>query len=191
MSSDILLQELEKTLEGVEPGYLTKKVPSVSSADEVNSLLVKEQVRLSSLRRQQDLALKLAADLPARIAKIEAEAKSVEESSKALLAEEKAREQKLRDARKKREEIESEMRGISRKLQEKRVSDSISNLQKDQLWSLISRVVDVRKSLVSALDHYNQRSLKDESDFEYLRARIERNEELIQEIESKLTLIGQ
>ena len=191
MSSDILLQELEKTLEGVEPGYLTKKVPSVSSADDLNSLLLKEQVRLASLRRQQDLAVKLAADLPDRIAKIEAEAKSVEEASTQLLAEEKTRQRKLEEMRTKREKIEVEMRDISRKLKEKRVSDSISNLQKDQLWSLISRVVDVRKSLVSALDQFNQRSLKDESDFEYLRARIERNEELIQEIESKLTLIGQ
>ena len=187
MSSDILLEELSQTIKDVKPKYLTEKLSSITS-DELNALLVKEQVRLASLGRQQELALKLASELPGRLAKLETEAKTVEQLAKSLQADEMSRLSRIAELKTKQSELAKQLTSISQSLTEKRELDAISNFQKHELWTLISQVVDLRRGLVSTTSH--MRSMKEEADFEYLASRIESNDRLIKDIEYRLSCIS-
>ena len=187
MSSDILLQELTLTVQEVTPHYLTDKLSSLTS-DGLNALLVKEQVRLASLGRQQELALKLASEMPGRMDKLETDAKSLAQLSKSLETEEVSRLIRIANLKTKQSELTSQIASISQSLTEKRELDAISNFQKNELWTLIGQVVEVRRGLLTTTSQ--MRSMKEEADFEYLASRIEANDRLIKDIEYRLSSIS-
>lgn len=186
MSSDILLEEVNATVRDISNQFLSSKLSASSTVDDLNSLLVKEQVRLASLRRQQDLAAKLAKDLPDRITKIEVEAAELEKLNKALIAEENQRQIKLKQLVSRQEELGKLVEIVSDQINKSRESEALSFFQKNNLWFLISRVVELRKALVVGTEAGSSSSIKEEADFEYLSSRIEQNDRLIRQIEDGL-----
>jgi hypothetical protein len=186
MSSDTLLEEVNETVKDIKKKFLSSKLSESSSVDDLNSLLVKEQVRLGSLRRQQELAMKLASDLPDRIEKIEEESKELEKLNRDLLEQEILRKKRIEEIKNRQNELIENVEKILKLIQQSREYESISLFKKNNLWFLISRVVDLRKSLLT--NHSSSmKSLKDEADYDLLSHKIEHNDRLIREIENKLS----
>ena len=188
MSSDILLEEVNATVKDLVGGkkFMTAKLSGEKTTkDELQALIVKEKVRLASLRRQQDLAIKLANELPERIEKIEKTSTELRDSVSSLSRQEEAQKAAVAKIKAKQAELEQTVAKIAKLITESREEDAIRKFQKDNLWYLIGRVVEARKAMAAG-SRPPTASWKEEADFDHLSARIEHNDKLIREIESLL-----
>jgi hypothetical protein len=179
MSSDLLLEQVENT---VKESFLDSK--NIGSLEEVHRMIAKEQVRLASLRRQQELAIKLASELPDRISRAESKIAELERSGRELITQDKARRSEIEKLKNRQTQLLQQVEDICKQIVDNREATALKNFQKDNLWFLISQVVDLRKNLVNAKQ--SPKLAPSTGDFEYLSSLIERNDKLIREIESLL-----
>ena len=182
MSSQILLEEITSTLRPVieKPKLFTS---GPKEKDKIEGLIVTEQVRLASLRRQQELVAKLADELPGRISQIAQEAGELERQNAALRREEEARMKIISSLRVKNQNLEIEFKRVANALRLKRESESVAIFQKEKIYETISRIVDVRKSLAG---RFTKPVPTKGDDVSYLSLRIEQNDALLKEIDARL-----
>ena len=185
MSSEVLLEEIIATVKPV----VEKKnfLSSSKSKDKIEGLLVTEQVRLASLRRQQELVSKLASELPARIAQMETEAGQLARESEELKRAETERAKRISDLKLARDRLEIEFKRIAAQLKQKRENEAVAVFQKEKIYETISRVVEVRKSLAGRF--VKAVGSKQDDDARYLSLRIEQNDALLKEIDERLSEI--
>lgn len=184
MSSETLLEEIKSTLAPVQPGYLTKH--TAATEEKLNSLIVAEQVRISSLKRQNELVNKLAKELPARVSGVDKEIQQAIVNREELEKLEKSRNSDIQKITARKLVLEKQFKEVTAALRAKRQDEAAALFQKDQVWELITRVVDLRKQVT----RYCLKSPSEKAsatDMAYLSMRIDKNDALLKEIESRLS----
>lgn len=181
MSSDILLEEVTETVKSLQSSPFG--TDAVKSKDELQSLIVKQQVRLAALRRQQELAIKLRNELPERIEKIEKKSSEIQESIVQLARQEESQKAAIANIKARQAELGKQVMDIANLIAQSREQTALEKFHKDNCWYLIGRVVEMRKDIAASSRPGTESR---EGDFDYLTSRIEHNEKLIREIESLL-----
>lgn len=184
MSSETLLEEIKSTLVPVQSGYMTKH--KSATGEKLNSLIVAEQVRISSLKRQNELVNKLAKELPARVSAVDKEVSQAIGHREELEKLEKSRNSEIQKITARKQVLEKQFKEVNAALRARREDEAAALFQKDQVWELITRVVDLRKQVT----RYCLKSPSEKasaSDMAYLSMRIDENDALLKEIESRLS----
>jgi hypothetical protein len=193
MSSDILLEEIRENVKNFvkDPKFLTNQLKDAQ--DKINSIVIAEQVKLGSLRRQHELVNKLHAELPNRISEIEKECSRVLKDKKELESVFQRHSQDVDKISQKNVELKQQFDEVLKNLHIKRVDEALSIIQREQVWELITKVLDLRKYtlplLLKSADTVLASAEKERSDFEYLSMRIDQNDALIKITEEKLNSI--
>ena len=178
--SDVLLEEIKATLGPVKTGYLKN-----SKKEDLNSVLVAEQVRISSLRRHNELVNKMALELPNRVHDLEKEIEKIKQDQKELLEMETVRARKIEELIINSKKLEEKYLVATKELNEKRLDESFSIFQKDEVMSLLERIIELRRQVNIPLI---KSAGKDAS---VLSARIDHNGELLREISDRINQIIQ
>ena len=181
MSSDILLQEVAETVKGLTVPLSTQ----ATTKDELQALLVKQQVRMGSLRRQQELAVKLCDELPDRISEITEKSKELGREVSELQHSEQRQKQDIEKMKLKQIDLEKKVSEIMDLITSSREEETVKKFQINNAWHLINRVTDMRRAM-SLAQRMADPGPRSEGDFDYLSARIEHNEKVIREIESHI-----
>jgi hypothetical protein len=179
MSSDTLLEEIRATLGPVKPGYLKN-----SNKEDLNSIIVAEQVRISSLRRHNELVNKLASELPNRVRELEAETDTIRGEQSELENMEKVRARKIEELILKSKSLETQFNETSKHLKEKLTEEAFSIFQKDELMVLLDRIIELRRQVNAPLLKAGGR------DAAVLAARIDFNGDMLREISDRLNQLS-
>ena len=185
--SEALLDEISSNLKPIlaSKNFLTK---DLSTSEKVNLLIVGEQVRINALKRQHELVKKLNDEIPARVDKIKRQTADLEKSGSELARQEEARRAQIAQLRARRESLQRQFVEVSNQLSEKSEIEIISNFQKNQIFELISKLVDLRTGLARHMIKplSGAASSGRPGDGEYLSLRIEENEKLLKQIQATL-----
>ena len=190
MSSDLLLEEIQENAKGFTGKFLTKQLESTKDVKEkINSIVLAEHVKLNSLRRQHELVNKLKAEMPARIAEIEKQIKNLESDKK--LVEEKLISQmnEVEKLEANKDKLTKQFEDVISRLHAKKADEAFSIIQREYVWELITKIVELRKGLgpyVGMSEGGSGNTEKNQRDIEYLTLRIEQNDSLLKSAERQL-----
>jgi len=191
MSSELLLEEIRENAKGFTGKFLTNQLESTKDiGDKINSIVLAEHVKLNSLRRQHELVNKLKSEMPDRISEIEKQIKSVESGKKDL-------EDKLKNQMNEVTKLEANKDKLSKQFDEviarltvKKADEALSIIQREYVWELITKIVELRKGLGPYLGSSGEGGSgdteKNARDIEYLTMRIEQNDALLKSAERRL-----
>ena len=188
MSSDILYEEVICNLNKGDPKFLTclSKKKDVTM-DELNLAIISEKVKMDSLIRQHELLVKLNLEIPTRFEKLEIMISKLVQDEKELKSKQIEQEDAIERIRNQGEKMKLQLDDICRQICENREIESLSLFQREKVWELITRVVDLRKRVLSQ-KLLMISSEKDRKDYEYISKKIEENEICICKIQEIFNL---
>ena len=192
MSSDILLEEIRENVKGLEGKFLTKQLDAstVDMNEKINSIILAEHVKITSLKRQHELVNKLRSELPGRIAEVQKQIKSVDKGRKEIEDKLLSLKQEIDKVDENKEKLTAQFDDVIGKLRAKKADEAISSIQREYVWELITKLVELRKSLSPYLGGTKESTSlsaeKERRDIEYLSMRLEQNESLLKSAERSL-----
>jgi len=194
--SDVLLEEIRDNVENFikDPKFLTNKLKADDAKDKINSIIVAEQIKLGSLRRQHELVNKMHLELPGRISQVESDIISLEKNRLELESTLQDHQSRVQDIFGKILELKLQFEDVLARLEAKREDQALSIFQREHVWELITKIVDLRKFstpfLVKSVDSVLGSATKEKNDFEYLSLRIDQNDAMLRTAEEQLNIVG-
>lgn len=187
MSSELLLEEIRENAKGFTGKFLTKQLESTSDVNEkINSIILAEHVKLNSLRRQHELVEKLKSELPARVSEIEKQIRELDSDRKALEEQIASQVKKVEKLETSKTELTKQFDDIVARLHAKKSDEALSIIQREYVWELITKIVELRKSLGPYFGGSGEDTAKEKRDIDYLSMRLEQNEALLKSAENRL-----
>jgi hypothetical protein len=191
MSSDILLEEIRENAKGFVGSFLTKQLESSSekTTEKINSIILAEHVKLNSLKRQHELVNKLKAEMTGRIADAQRRLEDLVAGKKAIEKTIKGQIAKVDELEKNKNNLKIKFDDILARLHAKKSDEALSAIQREYVWELITRIVEIRKGLspyFGGVSGGSANAEKEKRDIDYLSMRLDQNETLIKSAERQL-----
>jgi chromosome segregation ATPase len=186
MSSEILLKEINETIDHVKSVWSTlKTLPK----EQLESTLISEQVKLNSLKRQQELLVKLNSEFPGRVDTITRDTEELRKVQDELKRARTKQNEEIEKLTLQKQALKSQIDVVIKQLQDEQQLEQLSLFQRETLWELISEVGDLRKRVADHRLTQAPMSSQELSDYEFLSSKIQQNDQLIKDAEQKLTHI--
>jgi chromosome segregation ATPase len=186
MSSEILLKEINETIDHVKSVWSTLKT---LPRDQLESTLISEQVKLNSLKRQQELLVKLNSEFPGRVDTITRDTEELRKVQDELKRARTKQNEEIEKLTLQKQALKSQIDVVITQLHDEQQLEQLSLFQRETLWELISEVGDLRKRIADHRLTQAPMSSQELSDYEFLSSKIQQNDQLIKDAEQKLTHI--
>lgn len=186
MSSEILLKEINETIHHVKSVWSTLKT---LPREQLESTLISEQVKLNSLKRQQELLVKLNSEFPGRVDTITRDTEELRKVQDELKRARTKQNEEIEKLTLQKQALKSQIDVVIKQLQDEQQLEQLSSFQRETLWELISEVGDLRKRVADHRLTQAPMSSQELSDYEFLSSKIQQNDHLIKDAEEKLSHI--
>jgi hypothetical protein len=192
MSSDILLEEIRENSKGFTGNFLTKQFEASSekTKEKINSIILAEHVKLNSLKRQHELVNKLKSEMSGRVSEIQNGIRGLEAGNTAIGETIKGQIAKVDELEKNKDKLKVQFEDVLARLHAKMSDEALSAIQREYVWELITKIVELRKVLspyFGGVMGTSSNAEKDKRDMDYLSMRIDQNESLIRSAERHLS----